>query len=241
MTPFRSAGDFAARTGLGRSALAALAWAGGVDALTGDRRAALWQLGIAAPGERMDGGTQLALPLDLPAAPRLRELSDWESLLADYGTTGVTLNAHALALLRPTLPAGTATSKDLEKIPHGARVKVGGLVIARQRPATAKGVVFLIMEDEHGTTNVIIPPPVYEQHRHAARAEPLVLCEGILEKPPEGGGQINIVAERVTGLHAPGRDAAEVRELHEEEPETAADDFRAVAPAVQSFASGRRR
>jgi error-prone DNA polymerase len=153
----------------------------------------------------------------------------------------VTLNAHALELLRPTLPAGTATSKDLETIPHGARVKVGGLVIARQRPATARGVVFLIMEDELGTVNVIIPPPVYEQHRHAARAEPLVLCEGILEKPPEGGGQINIVADRVTGLHAPGRDAAEVRELHEEEPETAADDFRAVAPAVQSFASGRRR
>ncbi|MFL5888349.1 MAG: DNA polymerase III subunit alpha [Solirubrobacteraceae bacterium] len=239
--PYASAGDFAARTGLGRAALSALAWAGAVDALTGDRRAALWQLGIAAPGERMDGGTQLALPLDLPAAPRLRELSDWESLLADYGTTGVTLNAHALELLRPTLPAGTATSKDLETIPHGARVKVGGLVIARQRPATARGVVFLIMEDELGTVNVIIPPPVYEQHRHAARAEPLVLCEGILEKPPEGGGQINIVADRITGLHAPGRDAAEVRELHEEEPETAADDFRAVAPAVQSFASGRHR
>jgi error-prone DNA polymerase len=235
-------GDFAARTGLGRSALAALAWAGAVDALAGNRRAALWQLGVAAPGERIDGGTQLALPLDLPTAPRLRELSDWESLLADYGTTGVTLNAHALELLRPTLPAGSVTSKDLETIPHGARVKVGGLVVARQRPSTAKGVVFLLMEDELGTMNVIVPPPVYEQHRHAARAEPLVLCEGILEKPPEGGGQINILAERVIGLHAPGRDAAEVRELQPEEDEVAAaDDFRAVAPAVQSFASGRRR
>src|SRR6185312_7026315 len=65
---------------------------------------ARWTLGVAAPGERMDGGTQLALPLDLPAAPRLRELSDWESLLADYGTTGVTLGTHALELLRPSLP-----------------------------------------------------------------------------------------------------------------------------------------
>jgi len=238
--PYASPGDFAARSGLGRPGLAALAWAGAVDALAGDRRAALWQLGVAAPGERMDGGTQLALPLDLPAAPRLRELSDWESLLADYGTTGVTLGTHALELLRPSLPADAVTSADLQRLPHGRRVTLGGLVIARQRPATAKGVVFLLIEDEHGTVNVIVPPPVYERDRHAARAEPLVLCEGILEKPPEGGGQINLLVERITGLHRGAEDDGEVRELREE-PEVAADDFSAVAPPVQSFASGRSR
>jgi error-prone DNA polymerase len=245
--PYATAGDFAARSGLGRAGLAALAWAGAVDALAGDRRSALWQLGVAAPGERMDEGTQLALPLDLPSAPALRELSAWESLLADYGTTGVTLGAHALELLRPTLPTDAVTSADLKRLPHGRRVTMGGLVIARQRPATAKGVVFLLIEDEHGTVNVIVPPPVYERDRHAARAEPLVLCEGILEKPPEGGGQINLVLERISGLHRPERDC-DVRELREErdsdardEPGIAADDFSAVAPAVQSFASGRRR
>ena len=120
------------------------------------------------------------------------------------------------------------------------RVTVGGLVIARQRPSTAKGVVFLIIEDEHGTVNVIVPPPVYERHRHAARAEPLVLCEGILEKPAAGGGQINLLVDRVTGLHRPAEDDGEVRELREE-PEIAADDFSAVAPPVQSFANGRSR
>ena len=238
--PYASPGDFAARSGLGRPGLAALAWAGAVDALAGDRRAALWQLGVAAPGERMDGGTQLALPLDLPAAPRLRELSDWESLLADYGTTGVTLGTHALELLRPSLPDDAVTSADLQRLPHGRHVTLGGLVIARQRPATAKGVVFLLIEDEHGTVNVIVPPPVYERDRHAARAEPLVLCEGILEKPPEGGGQINLLVERITGLHRGAEDDGEVRELREE-PEVAADDFSAVAPPVQSFASGRSR
>jgi error-prone DNA polymerase len=238
--PYSCTGDFAARSGLGRPGLASLAWAGAVEVLAGYRRAALWQLGVAAPGERMDGGTQLALPLDLPAAPRLRELNDWESLLADYGTTGVTLGAHPLELLRPTLPAEAVTSADLHHLPHGRPVTVGGLVIARQRPSTAKGVVFLLIEDEHGTVNVIVPPPVYERYRHAARAEPLVLCEGILEKPPEGGGQINLLVDRVTGLHRPDQDDADVRELREE-PEVAADDFSAVAPAVQSFASGRRR
>jgi error-prone DNA polymerase len=188
----------------------------------------------------MDGGTQLALPLELPAAPKLRELSEWESLLADYGTTGVTLGAHPLELLRPSLPAGAVTSADLERLPHRRRVTVGGLVVARQRPATANGVVFLLLEDEHGTINVIVPPPAYERHRHAARAEPLVLCEGILEKPAEGGGQINLLVDRITGLHRPSEDAADVRELREE-PEIAADDFSAVAPPVQSFASGRSR
>jgi error-prone DNA polymerase len=244
LTPFRSVGDFAARTGLGRSALAALAWSGAVDALAGDRRAALWQLGVAAPGEGVDGGTQLALPLELPGAPALRELSEWDSLLADYGTTGVTLGAHALKLLRAdgaALPADAVTSADLRALPHGRRVKVGGLVIARQRPATAKGIVFLLIEDEHGTVNVIIPPPVYERDRHAARAEPLVLCEGKLEKPAAGEGEINLVVDRVSALQRPGEDG-DVRELpREREPETDADDFRAVAPAVQSFASGRRR
>jgi error-prone DNA polymerase len=251
--PFRSAGDFAARSGLGRPGLAALAWSGAVDALAGDRRAALWQLGVAAPGEGVDGGTQLALPLELPTAPALRELSDWDSLLADYGTTGVTLGTHALALLRPALPADAVTSADLRALPHGRRVKVGGLVIARQRPATAKGIVFLLIEDEHGTVNVIIPPPVYERDRHAARAEPLVMCEGKLEKPAAGEGEINLVVDRVTALERPGEDGA-VHELpREREPEAGdsvhapgelpadADDFRAVAPAVQSFASGRRR
>src|SRR6185437_10659058 len=65
-----------------------------------ERRIALWQLGVATPGRKVPGGTQLALPLDLPAPPPLQELSSWESMLADYGTTGLTTRAHPMALLR---------------------------------------------------------------------------------------------------------------------------------------------
>src|SRR6478609_7640569 len=120
--PFRSLGDVASRAGAGRPALAQLAWAGACDSLRKDdritRREVLWELGIAAPGEQVPDGTQLALPLDLPEAPVLRELEPWESMIADYATTGLTLGRHPMALLRSDLPAGTVSSRDLDSMRH---------------------------------------------------------------------------------------------------------------------------
>src|SRR5436305_5525425 len=147
---FRSLSDLASRAGAGAPALELLAWSGACDSLVdvgayeragAARRIALWQLGVATPGKNVPGGTQLALPLDLPAPPKLRELSQWESMLADYGTTGLTVNTHPMELLRERLPAGAVTSRDLEVLEHGTRVRVGGLVVARQRPGTANGIV----------------------------------------------------------------------------------------------------
>jgi error-prone DNA polymerase len=212
------------------------------------RRAALWELGAAAPGRPLADGTQLSLPLDLPSAPTLRELSPWAAMVADYATTGLTLGRHPLALLRPTLPAGTVTTRDLETLAHKTWVRMGGLVIARQRPGTAKGIVFLLLEDEFGTINLIVPPPVYERDRLIARAEPLVLVDGRLEKLPAAGGAINVYVKRLRSLAIPGQDATVVP-LTRPEPEEADGgdvaaelaDFRGVAPAVQSFAAGRRR
>ncbi len=274
--PFRSLADLASRAGAGRPALEKLAWAGACDALaipsagTGAssstrvasaRRAALWQLGIAAPGERVADGTQLALPLEVPAAPELRALNPWEGMVADYATTGLTLGPHPLALLRPSL-AGTVSCRDLEDLPHEARVRIGGLVVARQRPGTAKGIVFILLEDEFGTINLIVPPPVYERHRLTVRSEPLILADGRLERLPVAGGAINVYVRDLRPLVSPEEDAAGVIELAErraaaaaaaagaEGPDRAASpspaaiagaDFRGVAPAVQSFASGRRR
>ena len=112
---FRTLSDLASRAGAGSPALELLAWSGACDSLvgaerrvgatrarfgtTGRRRIALWQLGVATPGRKVPGGTQLALPLDLPAAPELDALSAWEAMLADYGTTGMTTRTHPLALL----------------------------------------------------------------------------------------------------------------------------------------------
>jgi error-prone DNA polymerase len=256
--PFRSLADLASRAGAGRPALDKLAWAGACDTLAGGRRPALWQLGVAAPGERLPAGTQLSLPLEVPEAPPLRTLDPWASMVADYATTGLTLGAHPMALLRPGLVEDVVSCRELERLTHGAPVRIGGLVVARQRPGTAKGIVFLLLEDEWGTINLIVPPDVYDRHRLTVRMEPLVLAEGRLERLPTAGGAINVMVRALHPLVTPD-DAAEVVELAERRIAAAgargageavkaggaapgaAADFRGVAPAVQSFAAGRRR
>jgi error-prone DNA polymerase len=275
---FRSLSDLASRAGAGSPSLELLAWSGACDSLVGEgrgavgegrgaveaagrrsqRRLALWQLGVATPGRKVPGGTQLTLPLDLPVPPELRALSKWEAMLADYGTTGMTTEAHPMALLRDRLPADAVTSRDLETLEHGTHVRVGGLVVARQRPGTANGIVFILLEDEHGTINLIVPPPIYERHRLIVRTEPLMLMEGKLERFAAAGGTMNVLVDRVGSIAAPDRLLAEIKDFSmldeavrrglaeqrataETQSDTETEDFRAVAPPVMSFASGRRR
>jgi error-prone DNA polymerase len=215
--PFASLEDLAGRSGARRRTLEQLAWSGACDCLLdgGDRRTALWQLGLAAPARTADAGAhaqartadagahaqarQLALPLELPQAPSLRRLGRWQRLIADYSTSTVTIGGHALAILRERLtvrppssgaPGGAesvalVTSAQLARLPTGCQVAVAGLVIARQRPGTAKGTMFLLFEDEFGTVNLIVPKAVYERHRQLARTEPLLLARGRLERSHE--------------------------------------------------------
>jgi error-prone DNA polymerase len=215
--PFASLEDLASRAGAGRAALERLAWSGACDALAGgDRRVALWQLGVAAPGSRARGseGVQLSLALDLPAPPRLKPLPAWEAMIADYATSGLTASTHPIALLRDHLRAERAVGIDeLDRLRHGAPVRVGGLVVARQRPATAKGILFLLIEDEHGTVNIVVSPDVYERHRLEVRTEPLLFIEGRLERHASAGGAINVVARRVVRLEVPGRVSAEIKDI----------------------------
>jgi error-prone DNA polymerase len=260
---FRSLSDLASRAGAGSPSLELLAWSGACDSLVNDvapgsaRRIALWQLGVATPGRRVPGGMQLALPLDLPAPPELHALTPWESMLADYSTTGLTAHSHPMALLRERLPEGLVRSRDLATLRHGIRIRVGGLVVARQRPGTANGIVFVLLEDEYGTINLIVPAEVYERHRLTVRTEPLIVAEGKLERLPAAGGAVNVMVDRVQPIDGVGGNpiiVAEVKDfsmldeqvrrgLAEQRTsrETDADDFRAVAPPVMSFASGRRR
>ncbi|WP_196807648.1 DNA polymerase III subunit alpha [Candidatus Solirubrobacter pratensis] len=261
--PFTSLADLASRAGAGRPALDRLAWAGACDSLIGGasehaRRRALWQVGIAAPGEHVADGTQLSLPLEVPEAPVLAPLVPWESMIADYATVGLTLGAHPLELLRPTLPPDIVSIADLERLPHEAPIRIGGLVVARQRPGTAKGIVFLLLEDEFGTINLIVPPDLYESNRLTVRSEPLLLCEGRLERLPQAGGAINVFVKTLRPLVTPEDRQARVVELAERRVAAAATgrgegaqggraaaatlgEFREIAPAVQSFGSGRRR
>jgi error-prone DNA polymerase len=261
--PFRSLADLASRAGAGRPSLDKLAWAGACDTLAGGssehaRRTALWQLGVAAPGEKIPDGTQLSLPLEVPNAPSLKPLTPWESMIGDYATTGLTLGPHPMQLLRPTLEPNTLSIGDLARLPHNTQVKLGGLVVARQRPGTAKGIVFLLLEDEFGTINLIVPPDLYEANRLIVRSEPLLLCQGRLERLPQAGGAINVFVKALQPLVTPEDREARVVELAERRVAAAATgrgegapggraaaatlgEFREIAPAVQSFGSGRRR
>jgi error-prone DNA polymerase len=184
--PFAGMRELAQRTGLDRPRLEALVASGACD-LLGRRRALLWELGFAPRAQTVPGSggeeSQLALPLDPTArTPALREHSPWERMLADYRTTSLSVGVHPLTLLRPHLPEGTLSSLELEEARAGSSVTVAGMAVARQRPATANGVVFMLLEDEHGQVNLIVPPKVYERFRPLVRSEPLLLARGRFER-----------------------------------------------------------
>ena len=246
---FRSLQDLAARAAASTATLEVLASSGACDALAGDgphaRRTALWQLGVVTPAKRTPHGDQLALPFPLPRAPELPALSDWESMIADYTATGISIEHHPLQLLREQLDsAGALPIATLPDVRHNTRVKVGGFVIARQKPGTANGITFLLLEDEGGTLNVIVPVKLYEAQRLIVRTEPLILVEGILERHEQGGGAINLLAKKLARLtrldDAPAANVKDLRKV--EEPAAAGgDDFAVAAPAVMNFGRGRGR
>ena len=247
---YAEAGELASRSGIGRDGLERLAWASACDSLAGDpsstRREALWELGAATGGRRVPAGTQLALPLEAPVAPGLRPQTPWERLVADYASTGMTLGDHPMSLLREELGDAILTSEGLWKAGDGSSVVAAGMVIARQRPATARGVTFLLLEDELGCVNVIVPPPVYERHRLEVRTAAFLVVRGRVERRE---GVQNLVASRLEVLSRPDLPAADVRNIEpppgretgrDAEPysEPGLADVGAVLPAAHSF--GRR-
>ena len=244
---FQGLADFAARAGVSTPTLEALAWSGACDTLAGDdrhaRRAALWQLGVARPALKTRGGDQLALELGLQRAPELPALSEWEAMIADYQATGISTDRHPLTLLREQLSAdGAISTAELADVRHNTRVKVGGFVIARQKPQTAHGITFLLIEDEHGTLNVIVPKKLYEQRRAIVRTAPIIQVDGVLERHADGGGATNLLANAIHPLHRLDGRPANVTQLPQaEQPATPGDDFAIVAPPAMNFAQGRRR
>ena len=259
--------DLASRSGAGRDGLERLAWAGALDDLVGEdgtwipavgagRREALWEAGGAGTGRRHGGDVQMALPLEPPRAPELKPLGDWERLIANYHSVGMTLDAHPLGLMRDDLDDEVQSSADLERADNGATVMVAGFVVARQRPETAKGIVFMLLEDELGTVNLVVPKAVYERCRAAVRAAPLVRALGRLERHE---GTTNVVVSEVTELNIPKASAQRGRDAEAGSPrppsrptlprrpgtprqrlrERAVAELRAAVPEAHSW--GRRR
>jgi error-prone DNA polymerase len=184
--PFTGVRELAQRVELDRDRLEALVASGACDEF-GERRQLLWELGLAFRPASVPGSggeaRQLTLSLDPAAAtPELPEQTPWERMLADYRLTSLSVGRHPLALLRPRLAKEVVSSRDLGDQPHGRRITVAGLAVARQRPSTANGVVFMLLEDEFGQVNLIVPPPVYQRFRPLVRSEPLVLARGRFEQ-----------------------------------------------------------
>jgi error-prone DNA polymerase len=216
--PFASPADLAARAELTHEEMATLASIGALASLGGTRRANLWRVAERGAGplfaqnesRRAEPVTILNRPptvvTDLadpattnPATTNpLRDMNTLERLVADYGGTGVTLGPHPMALRRADLVTrGVTRAIDLPRGEDGTRVRVAGSVIVRQRPGTAKGFVFLSLEDETGIANVIVTPDLFARRRLPLVSEPFLLVEGILQMQDD---VVSVRATRVESL-----------------------------------------
>jgi error-prone DNA polymerase len=217
---FTSVIQLAQRASLDRPGLEALVASGACDVFGWPRRQLLWRLGLAPRSVSVGAGgdeRQLTLPLGPTSEiPELPVQTSWERMLADYRTTSMSIGVHPLELLRPHLPAEVATSADFEHLEHRSRVAIAGLVVARQRPATANGVVFMLLEDEHGQMNLVIPPEVYERFRPLVRGEPLLLARGRFERFERNR---NLIVDELVTLAPLARQAAGEAEVRSALPE----------------------
>jgi error-prone DNA polymerase len=177
--PFKSIADFAARVGPDRNELDRLAYAGAFAAFGHSRREALWQ---AAAVERDPQSLLAGVKPQLVSAP-LPAMLPIEEACADYAATGLTAGPHLMTWLRPQLRArGVLSAADLAHACHGAWVKTAGVVIVRQRPATAKGFLFITLEDETGMANLIVTPARFQHYRLLLRSARIMLVEGVFQQ-----------------------------------------------------------
>jgi len=199
--------DFHRRTGLDRGAIENLILAGAFGYLGTPRRRLLWELGI------MVHQAPDTLALDFPSHQvELPAMSLREQIAADYKVQGLSAGHHPMEIFRGSASGdGVLTSAEIPGTDSGRKVRVAGCVVCRQRPVTAKGVVFFTLEDEHGLVNVIMRPKVYERYRRIARMEPFIEVEGMLQKKD---GVANVVASKLTPL----REAQRLRDAADPPP-----------------------
>jgi error-prone DNA polymerase len=222
---YRSLPDLLRRTGMPRHAAEHLITVGALSEFGLGRRELLWQLGLLVgepTTRRMAGALATSLPSEGqngPAAPfeiprakaiarqlalslpvdqdmvQLPDMTDWERMVADYGLLGLSPSYHPMALLRGDVPSDVLTAEQVRASRDGVHVRTAGLVVCRQRPGTAKGFVFLLLEDETGVVNVVIRPDLYEVQRSTIRGEAYLCIEGTVQLH---SGTLNVIARSVT-------------------------------------------
>jgi error-prone DNA polymerase len=246
--PYRSLADFLRRTpaALKRPAVENLIWVGGMRDFGLTRRELLWQAGLWLGPETEEGRNGRArggrddhpqgeLALDDPyGGLTFPELDTADQLLAEYRMLHFSTELHPLTLIGDQLLADRVISDRFPDFPQHAMVTVSGIVVARQRPGTAKGYVFVLIEDEAGPINVIVRPKIYERDRSAVRMEPFLTVRGKLQKD---GATLNVIAERVEPLRAEG--APHGHDEEDDDPQGNAFRYltalRQTPPEVKSF------
>ena len=198
---YPSLDDLIARTGLRRDEVVTLADVGALNSFGFDRRSALWQVErvVRPSGELfvdMEAEpTRPALPAD--ECP-LKPMTESERLVADYAGMGLTIGRHPMALRREEIATrGILRACDLHTARQGRRVRVAGMVITRQRPGTAKGFVFLTLEDETGIANIIVRPDLFARDRLVIVEEPFLIIDGVLQNQD---GVTAVRAEHIQGM-----------------------------------------
>jgi error-prone DNA polymerase len=192
--PFDGLGDLVRRAGLSRAWLVRLAEAGALGSMAPDRRSALWRslaLGTEEPGDLFAGVAPVEPEPDLPEPTAAEEVS------ADFATTGLSVRGHPMAVMRGGLAGRVRTARELSRLPDRSAVEIAGLVIVRQRPETAHGIVFVSLEDETGIANLVVMPDVYERFRPVVRGSPFLLARGQVERT---GAVVNVKVESVAPL-----------------------------------------
>jgi error-prone DNA polymerase len=221
---FASIEDLIARTGIRRDELATLAEIGALNTFGHDRRSALWQIERAArpagelfagqdveDGPAADAAAGPEAASAPPARSPLQPMTASERLVSDYSGSGLTIGPHPLALRRMELALrGILRAIDLPRGRHGRRVRIAGAVITRQRPGTAKGFVFLTLEDETGIANIIVRPDLFTEQRSTIIGAPYLMVEGILQIQE---GVTSVKAERVVSLADAGPEP-QARDFH---------------------------
>ncbi|GMU41046.1 MAG: error-prone DNA polymerase [Chloroflexota bacterium] len=201
---YHSLFDFVQRTGLPREATINLIRIGAFDGLGLNRRELIWQLGLFVGGfeqadlrRRHDRQLRLALPVEQDSV-RLADFDAYQRMANDYAVLRLSPDSHPMQFLRAALGEGVASSQHLRSLPGGTKVDLAGLVVCRQQPLTAKGIIFLLLEDEFGMVNVLVSRELVEAHRDVVRTAPFMRVTGVLEE--RAGEQRTLIAEAVTEM-----------------------------------------
>jgi len=211
--PFRDAKDLAVRVGLHTDQMDALAEAGALESLASGRRQAMWKVRAPDEGELFRPIAPNEPEVSLPA------LSGMEQLRFDYARLGLSVDDHPMRYLRARMnQRGVVTSEQLWHVRHGSSVKVAGLVLSRQRPMTASGVVFITLEDETGMMNLILTPAIFDRSYRLAVHSRLLFAAGKVERTPKDPAPgehpvIHVLVKKLEGLELPGGFEARSRDF----------------------------